>query len=347
MPPTALAGGKQMMQEWMIRTENLTKRFSCSAVDPERGCLPLEGDATGGQGMAWFTAVDQVSLRVPPGEILALLGPNGAGKTTTVRMLAAILKPSAGQAWVSGFETVRDARQVRHAIGLLTEFPGLYLRMRAHEYLAFFGELQGMDAGRTRRRTEVLLARFGLSQAKTQRIAEYSKGMRQKLALIRAMLHDPVVLLLDEPTSAMDPHSAKQVRDAILDLRHDDRAVMICTHNLSEAELLADRIAIIRRGQIVALDSPEQLKAQLLGASVLEARLADSLDGYMDELSDMIKIEARGDTWFRYRTARPEETNPALLARLAGLGARVLTLSEIPRSLEEVYLRIVEENDGD
>jgi ABC-2 type transport system ATP-binding protein len=336
-----------MMQDWMIRTENLTKRFSCSAVDPARGCLPLEPGAMGAQGLAWFTAVDRINLQVPSGEILALLGPNGAGKTTTVRMLAAILKPSEGRAWVSGFDTVRDARQVRHAIGLLTEFPGLYLRMRADEYLAFFGELQGMDADQTRRRTETLLARFGLGQAKTQRIAEYSKGMRQKLALIRAMLHDPDLLLLDEPTSAMDPHSAKQVRDAILDLRRDCRTVLICTHNLSEAELLADRIAIIRRGQIIALDSPERLKAQLLGPSVLEVRLADSLDGYVDELSDMIEVEARGDTWFRYRTPRPEDTNPALLARLAGLGARVLTLSEIPRSLEEVYLRIVEENDGD
>jgi ABC-2 type transport system ATP-binding protein len=336
-----------MMQDWMIRTENLTKRLSCSAVAPERGCVPLEAGAAGGQGLAWFTAVDRINLQVPPGEILALLGPNGAGKTTTVRMLAAILKPSEGRAWVSGFDTVQDARQVRHAIGLLTEFPGLYLRMRADEYLAFFAELQGMDGDQTRRRTETLLARFGLGQARTQRIAEYSKGMRQKLALIRAMLHDPDLLLLDEPTSAMDPHSAKQVRDAILDLRRDHRTVLICTHNLSEAELLADRIAIIRRGRIVALDSPERLKAQLLGPALLEVCLADSLDGYVDELADMIEVEARGDTWFRYRTARPEETNPALLARLAGLGARVLTLSELPRSLEDVYLRIVEENDGD
>jgi ABC-2 type transport system ATP-binding protein len=328
----------------MIHTENLTKRFPCSSVDPERGCMPLDGEAVG-QGLAWFTAVDGVSLRVPPGEILALLGPNGAGKTTTVRMLAAILQPSEGRAWVSGFDTVRDARQVRHAIGLLTEFPGLYLRMRASEYLAFFGELQGMNAGQIRRRTESLTARFGLAQAQRQRIAEYSKGMRQKLALIRAMLHDPDVLLLDEPTSAMDPHSAKQVRDAILDLRRDRRTVLICTHNLAEAELLADRIAIIRRGQIVALDSAEQLKVQLLGPALLELRLAHSLDGYLDELSDMVEVEAWGDTWFRYRTPRPQDTNPALLARLAGLGARVLTLSEIPRSLEDVYLRIVEEGD--
>ncbi len=334
------------MPDWMIHTERLTKRFPCSAVDPEQGRLPLQTGDTSGQGLAWFTAVDRIDLKVPPGEIVALVGPNGAGKTTTVRMLAAILKPSEGRAWVSGFDTVHDARQVRHAVGLLTEWPGLYLRMRASEYLAFFGELQGMSADQTQRRTESLMARFGLAQAQKQRLAEYSKGMRQKLALIRAMLHDPDLLLLDEPTSAMDPHSAKQVRDAILDLRRDRRTVLICTHNLGEAELLADRIAIIRRGQIVALDSPERLKAELLGPALLEVRLADCLDGYLGELSDLIQLEEWGDRWFRYRASRPQDTNPALLARLAGLGARVVALSEIPRSLEDVYLRIVEEDDG-
>ncbi|MFN2225801.1 MAG: ABC transporter ATP-binding protein, partial [Anaerolineae bacterium] len=318
------------MNDWMIHTENLTKRFPCSAVDPERGCLPLDGQQGDG-GLAWFTAVDRINLDVAAGEILALLGPNGAGKTTTVRMLSGILKPSQGRAWVSGFHTVRDARRVRHAIGLLTEFPGLYLRMQAEEYLAFFGELQGMAAGQIRERTAVLMARFGLAQAQKQRIAEYSKGMRQKLALIRAMLHDPDLLLLDEPTSAMDPHSAKQVRDAIVELRRDRRTVLICTHNLAEAELLADRIAIIRRGQIVALDSPARLKAQLLGPALLEVRLAHSLDGYLDGLGDMVEVETQGETWFRYRTGEPGETNPAVLARLASQGARVLTLSEVPR----------------
>ncbi len=335
------------MPETMIQTENLTKRFPCSTASSERGCVPLGESEAGSEALTWFTAVDQVTLDVFAGEILALLGPNGAGKTTTVRMLASILKPSEGWAQVAGFDTVRDARQVRYAVGLLTEFPGLYLRMRADEYLAFFGQLQGLSGEQIRRRTEALTERFGLTEAHQQRLAEYSKGMRQKLALIRAMLHDPAVLLFDEPTSAMDPHSAKQVRDAILDLRHDQRTVLLCTHNLAEAEALADRIAIIRRGQIVALDTPANLKAQLLGPPLLEVRLAHSLDGYLPALSDMVEVETWGDVWFRYRTASPETTNPALLARLAAMDARVLTLSEVPRSLEEVYLRIIESEDQD
>jgi len=337
------------MPEVTVRTEKLTKRFPCSTAGPERGCLPLDAEEGGGQAVGWFTAVDRVSLGVRAGEILALLGPNGAGKTTTVRMLASILKPSAGRAWVAGFDTVQEARQVRHSVGLLTEFPGLYLRMRAEDYLTFFGQLQGLSEVEIQQRSNALLERFGLLQARHQRLAEYSKGMRQKLALIRAMLHDPPLLLLDEPTSALDPHSAKQVRDAILDLRQGRRTVLICTHNLSEAELLADRIAIIRRGRIVALDTPANLKARLLGPPLLEVRLAQTIDGRFQpsDLEDLVEIESAGDSWFRYHTTSPETTNPALLARLTGLGVQVLTLSQAPQSLEAVYLRTVGGEDGE
>jgi ABC-2 type transport system ATP-binding protein len=333
------------MPEFMIQTRALTKRFACSTAGVERGCAPLDEDTSGNRALTWFTAVDRVSLNVRAGEILALLGPNGAGKTTTVRMLASILKPNEGWAQVAGFDTVREARRVRYAVGLLTEFPGLYLRMRADAYLAFFGQIQGLSAEQIQHRTATLMERFGLAEARRQRTGEYSKGMRQKLALIRAMLHDPPVLLLDEPTSAMDPHSAKLVRDAILDLRSDRRAILICTHNLPEAELLADRIAIIRRGRVIALDTPAHLKARLLGAPLLEVQLAHSLDGCLPAVADLVDVETWGDTWFRYRTPVPERINPALLARLGAMDARVLTLSEVPRSLEDVYLRIVESED--
>ena len=303
----------------VIRTEGLTKQF---------------GD---------FVAVDRVTLTVPEGEVLALLGPNGAGKTTTVRMLASILKPTSGWATIASYDIVRDARTVRRIVGLLTEFPGLYLRMRSLEYLDFFGQLQGLSSQQRQQRSEELLARFKMWEARDLRLGEYSKGMRQKLALIRAMLHDPQVLFLDEPTSAMDPHSAKLVRDCILDLRHEQRTIIVCTHNLAEAELLADRVAIIRRGQIVALGTLTELRARLLGDPVLELRLAQSLDGLLPLLTDLIDVEEQGQTWLRYRTARPEVINPLLIQRLAREGTEVITLSEVPRSLEDVYLKIVEE----
>ncbi len=290
-----------------------------------------------------FTAVDGIDLLVREGEVLALLGPNGAGKTTTVRMLASILKPTAGWARIAGYDTVHDAKIVRHIIGLLTEFPGLYLRMRGWDYLDFFGQLQGLSPEQRAERSEHLLKRFELWDAAGRRTGEYSKGMRQKLALVRAMLHNPQVLFLDEPTSAMDPHSAKLVRDAILELRRDRRTVVLCTHNLTEAELLADRIAIIRRGCIVALGTPAELKARLLGDPLLELRLAQPLNGLLADLEDLVTVEEYGDTWLRYRTAEPQRVNPRLLQRLAEQGTPVVTLSEVPHSLEDVYLRIVNE----
>jgi ABC-2 type transport system ATP-binding protein len=290
-----------------------------------------------------FTAVDGIDLSVREGEVLALLGPNGAGKTTTVRMLASILKPTAGWARIAGYDTVDDAKVVRHIVGLLTEFPGLYLRMRGMDYLDFFGQLQGLSRSERAERSERLLKRFELWDARDRRTGDYSKGMRQKLALVRAMLHDPQVLFLDEPTSAMDPHSAKLVRDAIVELRRDQHTIILCTHNLNEAEMLSDRIAIIRRGRIVALGTATELKARLLGDPLLELQLAEPLDGLLSDVEDLVNVEDYGDTWLRYSTPEPERVNPRLLQHLAERGTPVVTLSEVPRSLEDVYLRIVNE----
>ncbi|HEC21919.1 MAG TPA: ABC transporter ATP-binding protein [Chloroflexi bacterium] len=292
-----------------------------------------------------FVAVEDVTLTVHPGEVLALLGPNGAGKTTTVRMLTSILAPTRGTARVAGYDVVREAERVRASVGVLTENHGLYLRMKGREYLDFFGQLYGLSETLRRKRSEELAERFGLLTALDRRLGEYSKGMRQKLALVRAMLHDPPVLLLDEPTSAMDPHSARLVRDAIHDLRGDGRTVIICTHNLPEAEELADRIAIIRRGHIIAEGSVLELKARLLGPPLLELRLAGSLNGLVDNLADLVEIDSYGRNWVRYRTEEPRRVNPLIVQQLAAQGMQIVTLSEVPQSLEEVYLRVVGEGE--
>lgn len=302
----------------MIQTEHLTKRFDD------------------------FTAVDGVTLTVRPGRILALLGPNGAGKTTTVRMLAAILMPTEGRAEVAGYDTRRDPVAVRRQVGLLTEQPGLYLRMIGGEYLEFFGRLYGLDPETCRRRAREWLDRFAMPEAWDRRIGEYSKGMRQKLALVRALLHDPPVLLLDEPTSAMDPHSAKLVRDAILSLKDERHTILVCTHNLAEAELLADEIAIIRRGRIVALGTPADLKRQLLGPPLMELRVASSIDGARPLVARWAPVVEEGPNWIRYRADSPETVNPIIVRSLTEAGIPVVTLGEVPRSLEAVYLRVVE-----
>jgi ABC-2 type transport system ATP-binding protein len=289
-----------------------------------------------------FVAVNDVSLRVPEGEVLALLGPNGAGKTTTVRILGSILKPTSGSARIAGYDTITQAKEVRRLIGLLTEFPGLYMRMNGLEYLRFFGELQGMRIAAIEQRSEELLTRFKLWDAARKQVGNYSKGMKKKLTLVRAMLHDPLVLFLDEPTSAMDPQSAKLVRDAIAELRHEKRTIVICTHNLAEAEQLADRIAIISHGQIIAQGTPTELKQRLLGDPIMEIRVAGSLNGLADKLAEQVQVTSVGPNWLRYTVPNPTAFNPPLLNELARQNIPVVTLSEVPRGLEEIYLHIVE-----
>lgn len=292
-----------------------------------------------------FTAVHNLSLNVPPGQLLALLGPNGAGKTTTVRMLGAILRPTSGEARINGYDVVREADKVRHDIGMLTEQPGLYLRMSGLEYLLFYGRLYGLSDAEIRRRGLALFERFDMVGQASRRLGHYSKGMRQKVGLIRAMLHNPGVLLLDEPTSAMDPHSAKLVRDAILELRDDKHTVILCTHNLAEAELLADSIAIIKKGTIVAQGSTAVLKQKLLGKPQLEVRVDRPLNGEMSEIAQLVTVEAvRGDV-IRYRTDDPDVMNPQLVRCLGGLGLGVISLQPISQSLEQVYLRVVAEEE--
>jgi ABC-2 type transport system ATP-binding protein len=301
----------------LIETLNLTKQFES------------------------LTAVNSLTLTANEGQVLALLGPNGAGKTTTVRMLTSILKPTSGSARIAGYDTVQDAIQVRHIVGHLTEFPGLYLRMNALDYLDFFGELQGMSRDSRRARSEELLKRFGLWDARSRRLGGYSKGMRQKVALIRAMLHAPRVLFLDEPTSAMDPQSAKQVRDAIADVRRDGHTVILCTHNLYEAETLADQIAVIRRGALIASGTVDQLKRELLGVPQWQVRLAQPIEAW-PSLNGVMHVEAQDAFSMTYRTEQPELASPMVLNKLHALGATVLSLSEKPRSLEDVYLKLVQ-----
>lgn len=293
-----------------------------------------------------FTAVEDLSLHVGAGEILVLLGPNGAGKTTTIRMLASILRPTRGRVVIAGHDAAVDPVAVRRSVGLLTEHHGLYTRMRAREYLRFFGRAYGVPRREADRRAAELLDRYGLGDSAGRRLGEYSKGMRQKLALVRALLHDPQVLLLDEPTSAMDPASARIVRQGIASLRSAERAIVVCTHNLTEAELLADQLAIIRRGRIIALGAPHDLKRSMLGDPIMELRLPGSLDGAVHLLPPGAELIDSGPTWLRYRTAQPEVDNPLLLQALARQGMAVVTLSEVGRSLEDMYLRVVGDADG-
>lgn len=293
-----------------------------------------------------FRAVDNVTLKVEPGEVLAMLGPNGAGKTTTVRMMTSILPSTSGWAKIAGYDVMENPEMVRAHVGVLTEQHGLYERMKGLEYLDFFGQIYRIDKTTRQKRALQLMERFGLSDALDKRLGDYSKGMKQKLALVRAMLHNPPVLLLDEPTSAMDPQSAKQVRDAIIELQRDHRTFMITTHNLTEAQLLADRIVIIRHGRIIANGTIDQMAQQIVGEPLMELRVNGEVNGLHNDLASMVRVDNYGLNWLQFRTKEPNSMNPQVLKKCIELGFEVVTLSQVTKTLEDIYLQVVEEDEA-
>src|SRR5918993_1806034 len=293
-----------------------------------------------------FWAVDGVTLSVEPGQILALLGQNGAGKTTTVRMLTALLNPTRGWARVGGYDTTQYPHKIRANVGVLTEQHGLYMRMTGAEYLDFFGEIYGLDPKLRKTRSDYLLDYFGLTEAAHRRSGEYSKGMKQKLALARALMHDPSVLLLDEPTSAMDPESSRLVRDEIARLRSSQRTIIICTHNLAEAEALADSIAIIYRGKILLNGTLDELKRAVLGPVEYEAKFAHNFDASDLSLPHGVTLASRSADSIRFRVEAPQAVNPLLVHALTSRNAPLVSFQEVPRKLEQVYLKTMAEAQG-
>ena len=293
-----------------------------------------------------FWAVDGVSLSVPPGKILALLGQNGAGKTTTVRMLTSLLTPTRGWARVAGYDVTKYPQEVRSNVGVLTEQHGLYVRMTGDEYLDFFGKVYGLDPQARKSRSSYLLEYFGLAEAAHRRSGEYSKGMKQKLALARALIHNPSVLLLDEPTSAMDPESSRLVRDEIARLKSTQRTIIICTHNLAEAESLADSIAIIYRGNILLNGTLDELKRRVLGPVEYEAKFACEFEAGEFDLPQGVTLAGRDATSLRFQVESPQDANPTLVHTLTSRNAPLVSFHEVPRKLEQVYLKTMAEAQG-
>ncbi len=292
-----------------------------------------------------FTAVDDVSFTVPDGALLALLGPNGAGKTTTVRMLGGLIAPSVGDATVSGFDVRANPSAVRARAGLVTDAPGLYEQMSLPSYLDFFGALYGMQQPRRRQRIDELIEFFELGDHRRERMSGFSKGMKQKVALARALLHEPTALFLDEPTSGLDPLAARAVRDLITNLKHSSRSVILCTHDLDEAERLADTVAIMSKGRIVALGAPAALRARTSPEATVRITLAEPFaqgQAMLTEVAGALPAEGAPATdTLMYRTPRPNEVNPQVIERLVTAGARIVSVSSETRSLEDVYAAAV------
>jgi ABC-2 type transport system ATP-binding protein len=309
-----------MINEPIIHTKNLSRSF---------------GD---------ILAVDRLTISINPGEVFGLLGPNGAGKTTTVRMLAALLEPTSGEAYVAGFQIGKEDQKIRRKIGLLPEAPGLYDALTAEQNLAFFGAMYGVEE--ISRQSKRYLELLGLWNRRHEPVATFSKGMRQKLAIARALLHEPEVLFLDEPTSGLDPQAARLVRGFITGLKGEGRTIILCTHNLEEADRLCDRVAVVN-GHVLALDSPKVLRRKVFGRKVvfhlLEVKAEfEQVVIPFDFVSEVKVVENK----ILVSVEDPEKNNPAIIRALVEAGAEIQFVGELRRRLEDVYLELMKSAEG-
>jgi ABC-2 type transport system ATP-binding protein len=302
----------------MIRTTGLGRRF----------------------GDAW--AIRGVDLEVRRGEVLGLLGPNGAGKTTTVRMLTALIEPSEGTASVDGYDIRASPEEVRARVGILTETPGLYEKLSATANLDFFGRLYGLDAVTRAERIERYLRLFSLWERRDDAAGTFSKGMKQKLAIARALLHEPAVVFLDEPTAALDPEAAYIVREAIESLRRSGRTIVLATHNLDEANRLCDRVAFVR-GALLRVDSPAELRGTL-GARGVEVVLAAEPGTAIVAAARAVEGVGSAEAVERrlvVAAGRPAAVTPSLIRALVAAGADILEVRERATTLEQAYFEVM------
>jgi len=289
-------------------------------------------------------AVDELELEVSRGEVLGLLGPNGAGKTTTVRLLAGMISPSEGAAVVLGFDPAAEPERLHERMGLLTEAPGFYERLTARQNLGYFARFyEGVAVDE---RVDKYLELLELDERAEDRVGEFSKGMKQRLALARALLHEPELLFLDEPTAALDPEAARDVRRLIEKLRGEGRTILLCTHNLDEAERLCDRIALFNT-RLVTVDEPERLRRRLFKRQVLvelaggTAEVAAGL-----EQRPFVKNLQRDGERLIVELADIDADKPALARAVIESGGELVEFREDEHSLEEVYLTLLEEAEG-
>ncbi len=304
----------------MIKTEGLTKSFD--------GHL----------------AVEDLTLQVERGEVFAFLGPNGAGKTTTVRLLAALIAPTSGRAWVNGYRVGQEDMHIRQGVGILTEAPGLYERLNAVQNLTLYAKLYQVDdvAGQV----EKYLRFLGLWERRYEPVGGFSKGMKQKLAIARALLHEPSLLFLDEPTAALDPEAARTVREFVGEIKGAGRTIFLCTHNLDEADRLADRIGVIKQ-RLIQVDSPANLRRSLYGRRVIVqlTAVSEAVRSTVAGLPFVKELQQDANRLI-LSLDNPEEQNPILIERIVAAGGAVQFVSEMRHSLEDIYFALIKEDQG-
>jgi ABC-2 type transport system ATP-binding protein len=308
------------MNDYAIRTDNLTRVFGT------------------------VRAVDHLALEVPKGMIFGFLGPNGSGKTTTIRLLLGLLEPTEGRAQVLGFDTQTQADEIRGRTGALLEHSGLYEQLSAKDNLEFYGRIWHMPANARQTRIEELLTHLGLWERRKEKVGTWSRGMKQKLAIARALLHRPPLIFLDEPTAGLDPIAAAALREDLATLAaREGVTVFLTTHNLAEAEKLCQRVGVIRKGQLLAVDSPDELRAkqgkprvEILGRGFSETVMAS-----LRARPEVVKVEQRDNRLLI--DLRGAVTTAPLVSLMVSAGAQVEEVRRGNASLEKVFLTLMEE----
>ena len=304
----------------MIEVKNLTKRFGK------------------------ITAVDDLTFQVAEGEVFGLLGPNGAGKTTTIRMLCCLISKTSGEAQIAGYHIGNgaDSLAIRKLIGLVPDNVGLYEELSAYENLDYYGKLYECPQGERAEKIEYFLEMMDLWEKRDQPISDFSKGMKQKVAIARALIHDPKLLFFDEPTANLDPESSRVVRDFLLKLKKEEKTIYINTHNLDEAQRICDRIGILKT-RLLAVNTPEQLEKTVWGSrTVIQVeRINDLILAAVRRLEPQdLHVE---ENRIILTLADPQKENPDFVQQIVSAGGRIQYVTQLNPGLEETYLKVIQE----
>ncbi len=345
------------MSDFAIEATQLVKKFPAR---PGTGDKKIEGEANSNpkkkrwqfwkkEPKAQFTAVDGVDLQIQRGEIFGLLGPNGAGKSTTIRMLCTLLEPTSGTARVHGFDVVKQANDVRRSLGtLLAGERSIYWKLSGRENLEYFAALYHIPQPIAKKRVEELIERMELKDRANELVEKYSTGMRQRVAIAKALLARPPILLLDEPTLGLDPQAARRLRELIAELKQEGHTILLTTHYMEEADQLSDRIGIIDTGKVIALDTPAGLKRRIEQKEVIKLEVT----GWHKEIGDKIKSiagienlmsrqQGEADLWEVNMQAQNSRTAiPRIVEHISSNGTRLINMNIVKPSLEDVFISL-------
>lgn len=343
------------MTDFAIEAKQLVKKFPArpgtgdksndGTPTPKRRRWPFAKK----EPKAMFTAVNGVDLQIERGEIFGLLGPNGAGKSTTIRMLCTLLEPTSGTAQVNGFDIVKQANDVRRSLGtVLAGERSIYWKLTGRENLEYFAALYHIPSAIAKKRVEELIERMEIKDRANELVEKYSTGMRQRIAIAKALLARPPILLLDEPTLGLDPQAARRVRELVAELKQEGHTILLTTHYMEEADQLSNRIGIIDTGKVIALDTPEGLKRRIDQKEIIRLEIT----GWHDEIADKLKSiagvenitthqQGEADLWeVNLHAQNSRAALPRIVEHISGNGTRLVNMNIVKPSLEDVFIHL-------